>query len=58
MDEKIDLQFWKTVQVRLENETISGTTRGIEADGALRIEIKNGEIKIVRAGDVEKLRQM
>ena len=31
---------------------ISGTTRGLEPDGSLRLETKSGELKIVRAGDV------
>ncbi|MGI8469713.1 MAG: biotin--[acetyl-CoA-carboxylase] ligase [Pyrinomonadaceae bacterium] len=48
--------FGKAVRVKLENEIIFGTTRGIEENGALRIETENGEIKIVQAGDVEMLR--
>jgi len=48
--------FGKKVLVRLENEMIYGSTNGIEADGALRIEQADGTIKIVRAGEVEKLR--
>ncbi len=46
----------KSVRVRLRNETISGKTCGIEADGALRVQTESGEVKTVRAGDVEKLR--
>jgi BirA family biotin operon repressor/biotin-[acetyl-CoA-carboxylase] ligase len=46
----------KNVKVFLENETIYGTTRGIEENGALRVETSNGEIKIIHAGDVEKVR--
>lgn len=46
----------KRVRATLEGETICGTTRGIEADGALKIETENGEMKIVRAGDVERIR--
>lgn len=49
--------FEKAVRVVLENETISGTTRGIEENGALRVETENGEIKIIQAGDVEMLRK-
>ena len=48
----------KRVRATLETETICGTTRGIEIDGALRIEIETGEIKIIRAGDVERLRKL
>lgn len=50
--------FGKTVRVKLEGETIFGKTCGIEEDGALRVKTNNGEIKIVRAGDVETLRKM
>jgi BirA family biotin operon repressor/biotin-[acetyl-CoA-carboxylase] ligase len=46
----------KSVKVVLANETIYGTTRGIEENGALRVETSGGEIKIIHAGDVEKLR--
>ncbi len=45
------------VTVKLPNETFTGTTRGIETNGALRVETAGGEIKIVQAGDVEKLRK-
>ena len=50
--------FEKKVRVLLENETIHGTTRGIEENGALRIELDSGEIRIVHAGDVENLREI
>jgi BirA family transcriptional regulator, biotin operon repressor / biotin---[acetyl-CoA-carboxylase] ligase len=46
----------KEVSVVLENETIYGTTHGLEENGALRIETKNGDIRIIHAGDVENLR--
>jgi BirA family transcriptional regulator, biotin operon repressor / biotin---[acetyl-CoA-carboxylase] ligase len=48
----------KQVRVVLENETIFGVTRGIEENGALRVETESGEIKIVQAGDVENLRMV
>jgi BirA family biotin operon repressor/biotin-[acetyl-CoA-carboxylase] ligase len=48
--------FGKDVKVVLEKETIYGTTCGIEENGALRVELKTGEIRIVHAGDVENLR--
>ncbi|MCA1817730.1 MAG: biotin--[acetyl-CoA-carboxylase] ligase [Acidobacteria bacterium] len=48
----------KRVRVALgDDESIVGTTRGLEADGALRVETEDGEIKIVRAGDVVAVRQ-
>ena len=48
----------RRVRVALGEETFEGTTRGLEPDGALRIETDTGEIKIVRAGDVTALRQV
>jgi BirA family biotin operon repressor/biotin-[acetyl-CoA-carboxylase] ligase len=47
----------KRVQIALGAEIIVGTTRGLEPDGALRVETVEGEIKIVRAGDVSALRE-
>ncbi len=48
----------KSVKAKLENETIRGTTRGLEENGALRVETESGEIKIIQAGDVEMLRKV
>ncbi len=48
----------KNVCVKLSNETFTGTTRGLEENGALRVETSGGEIKIVQAGDVEQLRKI
>lgn len=50
--------FGKNVKVVLANETITGTTRGIEENGALRVELKTGEIRIIHAGEVENLRKI
>ena len=44
------------VRVALAAETFDGRTRGLEPDGALRVETDRGEIRIVRAGDVTSLR--
>lgn len=46
----------KLVRVTDGNETFLGTTRGLERDGALRVETDNGEIKVLRAGDVSSVR--
>jgi BirA family transcriptional regulator, biotin operon repressor / biotin---[acetyl-CoA-carboxylase] ligase len=46
----------RRVRVALHDEIFEGTTRGVEADGALRVETSSGEIRIVRAGDVTSLR--
>jgi BirA family transcriptional regulator, biotin operon repressor / biotin---[acetyl-CoA-carboxylase] ligase len=46
----------KLVNVACVNEEFAGTTRGLESDGALRVETEAGEMRIVRAGDVTGLR--
>lgn len=47
----------KPVQVANGNEVWQGTTRGVESDGALRLETTDG-MKLVRAGDVSiRMRQ-
>ena len=48
--------FDRRVRVTLESEKFEGTTRGLESDGALRVELAGGKIRIVRAGDVTALR--
>jgi BirA family biotin operon repressor/biotin-[acetyl-CoA-carboxylase] ligase len=47
----------KRVRVQTATEIFHGTTRGLEPDGALRVEISTGDIRIVRAGDVQALRE-
>ncbi len=42
----------KQITVSNGDEILKGTTRGLESDGALRVETRAGEIKTVRAGDV------
>jgi BirA family biotin operon repressor/biotin-[acetyl-CoA-carboxylase] ligase len=46
----------RRVRVTLYSETFTGRTRGLEPDGALRVETEPGEIKIIRAGDITSLR--
>jgi len=46
----------KRVRVDTGIDVFEGTTRGLENDGALRVETTGGEISIVRAGDVQSLR--
>jgi BirA family biotin operon repressor/biotin-[acetyl-CoA-carboxylase] ligase len=46
----------KLVQVTSSDEVWQGTTYGVEPDGALRLRTSNGEIKLIRAGDVYSLR--
>jgi len=42
----------KRIRVVESNATLVGTTRGLESDGALRVETDDGKMRIVRAGDV------
>ena len=46
----------KRVRVETETEVFEGTTRGLAADGRLRVETSHGEIRFVGAGDVTHLR--
>ena len=46
----------KLVQVSNGDDVWQGTTAGIEPDGALRLRMSNGEIKLIRAGDVYRIR--
>ena len=46
----------KRVRVEACGETFEGVTRGLAADGALRVELPDGEIRIVHAGDVTLVR--
>lgn len=45
----------RLVQVANGDELLQGVTRGVESDGALRVETANG-IQLVRAGDVTSVR--
>ena len=46
----------RLVQVSNRDEVWKGTTCGVEHDGALRLNTSSGEMKLVRAGDVYRLR--
>ena len=46
----------RPVRVSLNEESFEGTTRGLESDGALRVETNDGRIRVIRAGDVTALR--
>ena len=46
----------RRVRVALATETFDGTTRGLAPDGALRVETDEGDVRIVRAGDVTAVR--
>lgn len=47
----------RPVRVSIGAEVFEGTTRGLAADGALRVETLAGKIKTLRAGDVTSLRR-
>ncbi|HMJ08614.1 MAG TPA: biotin--[acetyl-CoA-carboxylase] ligase, partial [Pyrinomonadaceae bacterium] len=46
----------KNVRVTLENDVFTGVTDGLEPNGALRVVTEDGELRIVHAGDVQRLR--
>ncbi len=46
----------KNVRVTLGHELIDGVTDGLEENGALRVKTVEGSVKIIQAGDVERLR--
>jgi BirA family biotin operon repressor/biotin-[acetyl-CoA-carboxylase] ligase len=46
----------RRVRVALAGETFEGTTRGLDPDGALRVETDGGRIRTVSAGDVTAVR--
>jgi BirA family biotin operon repressor/biotin-[acetyl-CoA-carboxylase] ligase len=48
----------RRVRVALVEETFEGTTRGLEPDGALRVETDAGKLRLIRAGDVTTIRRM
>jgi BirA family biotin operon repressor/biotin-[acetyl-CoA-carboxylase] ligase len=48
--------YGKRIRVSANEETFEGLTRGLEADGALRVETDDGNIRTVRAGDVIAVR--
>jgi biotin-(acetyl-CoA carboxylase) ligase len=48
----------KLVDIVNGDETFRGVTRGLEADGALRVETEAEGVRIVRAGDVVSLRRL
>ena len=50
--------YAKGKQIRVTNgeEIVEGISQGLEPDGALRVEVATGGVRIVRAGDVSSLR--
>jgi BirA family biotin operon repressor/biotin-[acetyl-CoA-carboxylase] ligase len=48
----------RRVRVALAGESFEGLTRGLDSDGALRVETEEGTVRIVRAGDVTAVREV
>ncbi|MGB7069177.1 MAG: biotin--[acetyl-CoA-carboxylase] ligase [Pyrinomonadaceae bacterium] len=48
--------YGKRVVAVTDEGKVNGTTNGIESDGALRITLDDGTIRVIRAGDVEMVR--
>lgn len=48
----------KNVRVKLADQVFDGTTDGLEENGALRVRTGDGALRIVTAGDVERLRKV
>ncbi len=46
----------KAVRVTLDSEMIDGLTDGLEENGALRVKTDDDSVRVVQAGDVERLR--
>ncbi|MFN2501140.1 MAG: biotin--[acetyl-CoA-carboxylase] ligase [Pyrinomonadaceae bacterium] len=46
----------KAVRVTVDNDTFEGVTEGLEENGALRVRTSHGNVRIIQAGDVERLR--
>lgn len=46
----------KAVRVTVNHQVFEGVTDGLEENGALRVKSSDGSVRIVQAGDVEKLR--
>jgi BirA family transcriptional regulator, biotin operon repressor / biotin---[acetyl-CoA-carboxylase] ligase len=46
----------KKVRITLHEDVITGTTDGLEPNGALRVKANDGSVTVVHAGDVERLR--
>jgi BirA family biotin operon repressor/biotin-[acetyl-CoA-carboxylase] ligase len=48
----------KRVRVTFAQESVEGVTRGLETDGALRVETDTGAIKVIHSGDVTGVRSV
>ncbi|WP_373515708.1 hypothetical protein, partial [Persicitalea sp.] len=47
----------KPVSVTLDGTGFDGITDGLEENGALRVRMADGSVRIVQAGDVQRLRR-
>ena len=46
------MNLHKTITVRLPSGTLDGVFEGLEVDGALRLRLANGDIKVIHSGEV------
>ena len=46
----------KAVKTTVGNETLTGVTDGLEPNGALRLRTSDGNVAIIQAGEIERLR--
>jgi BirA family transcriptional regulator, biotin operon repressor / biotin---[acetyl-CoA-carboxylase] ligase len=53
---KSSYAFDRQVRVTMDGSSFTGVTRGLESDGALRVETYDRRIRIVRAGELTALR--
>jgi len=47
----------KSVRAKLPDGTVEGITDGLEENGSLRVKTSDGSVRIIQAGDVERLRR-
>ena len=48
----------KSVRITLDGTAFDGITDGLEENGALRVKTADGSVRIIQAGDVERLREI
>lgn len=53
-DEWLDkaIRLNEAIQVRLPSRTLNGIFEGLEGDGALRLRLANGDVKVIHSGEV------
>ena len=49
---KMDALLEKKVEIRIGKETLKGKAVGIDTNGALKVKVKNGTIRLIHSGEV------